>query len=160
VSCSDNGKSTIRQRNINMKKAVFLIFLASAFGSRAQDMPVPFKGANVIVIDTGLPADEAYKKIGQKMVSEGFSIDVNNKEFHQMKTGPVVLSDYNNLKYQVTATVDNKGRVKLKAMIDMGPPIHETEWTWYKAKGTKYHVVHDDILKKLNGLGTVLYSKS
>ncbi len=50
----------------------------------------PFKGANVIIFRSKIPDDSLYTLVARKLVSEGFSIDVNNREFLQMRTDDMV----------------------------------------------------------------------
>jgi hypothetical protein len=124
----------------------------------AQVSEQPFKGANTIIIATDNSSDQAYQDLGRTLVAQGYSIDVNNKEFYQMRTAYKGIGSYMNLQYQITASIDD-GLIIIRPQINMGPPLGVQEWTYTKAKMSKNWVVQNEILENLGALGKVYYQK-
>lgn len=134
---------------------VALSFISIALFSQSLE---PFRGANAILIDTGLPDSEAYMKLGQNLVTNGYSIDVNNKDFLQLKTDFRSPSDYS-FTYSLTVSVSD-GMLIIKPAINSGTAVLGIyEWVYNKSRSTKNYVVQQDIIKHLGSLGTVLYEK-
>jgi hypothetical protein len=143
---------------ISIMKTVALFVLVGLSLKLSGQAIQPPKGANTFVYNTEMPKDSAYQKLGEALVQGGYSIDVNNKEFGQMKTGWKA-TEYYNFKYQLTATVGADGKVRIKAVIDYGPPVGESEWTYTKSKITKDYKLYEDVINKLAALGTVSLEK-
>lgn len=88
---------------------------------------------------------------------QGFSIDVNNKEYFQLKTGlrtvPCVGCDQYALSARVKAS-----KIFLTANIQ-GNFSSGYSWSYTKSKWIKDYSVHEEIIKVLGSLGEVSYSK-
>ena len=143
--------TTLIQFRIGFVFLIIAVLWGIVTECQAQFQQEPFKGANTIVIDTDLDSDQAYATVGKTLVMEGYSIDVNNREFYQMRTAYKGIGSYMNLEYQMTLIIDS-GLVIIRQQIDMGPPLGVQELTYSKSRITKNKVVQDEILQKIGKL--------
>lgn len=137
-------------------RALFLFIVISA-NTYAQPHTIPVNGDNTIVINSKGGPDSLYTAVGRALVSSGFVIQTDNRDFLQISTKPKQLSEYD-FSYDVSATINDNS-------ITIIPTIHTTTvlgtYAWYhiKAKGTKNGVVLQDILKTFDGIGQITYEK-
>jgi hypothetical protein len=137
-----------------MKTVIVVVLTCLSLVATAQ---IP-KGANTFIYTTAMARDSAYQKLGEALVQGGYSIDINNKEFGQMKTGWMA-TEYYNFKYLLTATVSSHVNIKIKPKIDYGPPIGESEWKYSKSKITKDYKLYEEVTTKLSALGSLSLQK-
>lgn len=116
----------------------------------------PFKGANTIIFMSKISDDSLYTLVGRKLVSEGFSIDVNNREFMQMKTGPKE-SGSHDVRYSLTISV-NKGEVTTRITMITEGILGVHDWVYNKSKATIYYDVQTRVLNLLSEFGQVYYA--
>ncbi|NVO33273.1 hypothetical protein [Hymenobacter lapidiphilus] len=75
-----------------MKTTILLIALVLASlltQAQAAFAPLPFKGANLILIQTPDSANVALDKIGRALVARGYTIKAFDKQFHTLLTEPL-----------------------------------------------------------------------
>lgn len=155
------GKSTYaNQFKLGLMNLVIVMACAEVSECSGQS-ETPFKGANVMVFSTGESDSLAYKKLITTLIDAGYSIDVNNNEFFQLKTGkrPVACKGCDT--YILNARVKN-GDVLATALIDYNLGTFGAgtyEWTYSKSKLKKDFSVHEELVKVLSSLGTVRYMK-
>jgi len=71
-----------------MKTLLLVALLASSICATAQTAPAPFKGANIILIQTPDSANVALKKMASAFVVSGFMPEKLDTELHSLTTQP------------------------------------------------------------------------
>jgi len=131
--------------------------LAFAQDMNAEKSKEPFKGANTIIFKSTIPDDSLYTLVGRKLVSEGFSIDVNNRDFLQMKTGEKDTKG-EGLKFKLTISIANREVITRITMVTDGVlGVHD--WTYNSHKTTIYYFVQQLVLDLLKEFGEIYYEK-
>lgn len=125
--------------------------------SFAQESKDGFKGANVIVITAANNDSTTYDKVIRTLIDAGFSIDVNNKDYFQLKTGPRTVPCAGCDQYVLMARVKDS-KVFITANIQ-GNFSSGYSWSYSKSKLIKDYSVHEEIIKILGPLGQVSYLK-
>ncbi len=128
-----------------------LIVVFLSFTAYAQTEP--FKKANAINIETGLPAAEAYKAWGQHLAANGYTIDKSNPEFMMITTGPKDTSKYN-FDFIINSVVDPNGliNVRLKWRLKNGKSEF-TDWDYAEASTNVKNVIYRDFLPVIQSFG-------
>ena len=133
-----------------------LSFLVSLSGFAQSE---PFKKANTIQIETGLPAAEVYKAWGQHLAANGFTIDKSDATFYTIATGPKDTSKLN-LAFVVNSAVLDSGTVLVKMKIQVKSSILTntaatdfSDWQYGGMKGSPNQVVYQDIMKIITSFG-------
>lgn len=120
----------------------------------------PFKGANVIIFKSKISDDSLYTLVARKLVSEGFSIDVNNREFLQMRTDAMVTAiqmfDENatRLRIQLTIAIANRELIVRPTIITS----NIFQWTYKRGKLLIFDNVQQIVLDLFSEFGEVYYA--
>lgn len=140
---------------MKMTNCCVLLFISIiSFGQTDQ----PFKGANVILIETETGSDEeVYISFGQLLINNGYTLEINHRDFLQLRTAPIETSQMN-LLYTITASVYN-GIIRVR--IDM--KINTRQFDWYRwdflpGTGTVNYVVFKNVIDVFKEAGVVKYS--
>jgi hypothetical protein len=117
----------------------------------------PFKGANTIIFKSKISDDSLYTLVARKLVSEGFSIDVNNREFLQMKTADKITRIQgleSKLRIRLTITIVNREVIVKIIMIT----TDEFEWTYRPSKILVFKDAERQVLELFSEFGEVYYA--
>src|SRR5690349_15402575 len=113
-------------------KFLFTFIICFSFCSLlGQNEPQPFKKANTILIQTGLPGKEAFTSWGKHLGQTGFSIDKSDGNFFTLTTGTKAPKKYN-VEYYLICAVSDSGVIKIRAKWRV-PPSSITDF-----KGTEF----------------------
>jgi hypothetical protein len=120
----------------------------------------PFKKANTIVIQTGLPAEEAFVKWGKHLAQSGYAIAESSKDFMTLSTGTKDTSRFN-YGFITHSSVDDSGTITLKIKWQLKSSMlagtKETafyDWEYATAKSNVQNIIYHDLLPAISTFGT------
>ena len=124
-----------------------------------QEGSEPFKGANIIKINTKLDGNEIYTKWGRHLSQNGYSIEKSNKDFLSIETAPRDTRRFN-YEYKVYSVIDDKGVIlitikwRIKSNIIAGTNGTDYyEWEYAKGKGNVQRIIFDEIYETIVAFG-------
>lgn len=123
----------------------FLIATAS-FGQTE----LPFKGANRIVFVCSDSTTELYQRLGQHLISKGYTIETN-KDFLNIKTKDREMSKYA-FAFRINSVIQEN---RILFTMDISGTVLGTsstiDWKYAKASTNSNRIVHDDFIRSMEG---------
>ena len=135
---------------------IFLIAILVATTARGQHKD-PVVKDDVIHITSKLQGDSLFTEIGKRLAKAGFPLTVTKKEFGQISTGVLNLSDYS-FGYSMVISIE-KNAATMKPTIATSGILGTYRWYYIKHKGTINYKMQEHLLSVLAELGDVGYSK-
>lgn len=101
-----------------MRTILVTIFLIP-FAVFSQESKEPFKKANAILIKTSLPAEEAFRMVGQTIIEAGYGIKNSDKDFFSINSEPKPFR-YGQLELTMSVTGNDNAVIRITGKYQMG----------------------------------------
>jgi len=121
---------------------------------------LPFKGANRIVFVCSDSTMDLYQRLGQHLISKGYSIEPN-KDFLNIKTKDREMSKYS-FTFRINSVIQHN---RILVTMDISGTVLGTsatiDWEYSKASTNTNKIVHDDFIRSMEGFDrtNVYYEK-
>lgn len=100
-------------------KYFLIIFFLIPFAAFSQESKEPFKKANAILIKTSLPAEEAFRMVGQTIIEAGYGIKNSDKDFFSINSEPKPFR-YGQLELTMSVTGNDNAVVRITGKYQTG----------------------------------------
>lgn len=137
-------------KHIHCLVLLLLIF----FDLKAQPATEPFKEANTILIETGMPAEEVFIKWGRHLAQNGYAIQKSYDQFYSLTTGSKFASKNNNEFFLISSITDSGTitvNVRWTDNLEECPRYYE--WAYESAKHTAQNVIYHDVKRLISAFG-------
>jgi hypothetical protein len=144
-------------------KICFTIFaVILAFHASSGQHLEPQRGDNLILIKVSSNQDSTYTAIGHALVTSGFALITDSREFKQFTTNPKILNQSFDIRYAVVVTIDGDW-IKIAPMIHLQNTVENNpgvyKWYYKKSKYSTNSVVLSDIQKTFGPFGALHFNK-